>query len=359
LKNVGNEEVEVNDGLHPYFKDYNGLQDVKHQILKYYLDAWYQILPRGFRRVYYVDTHAGRGRHTTGHIGSPLIALKSLQSSNHPDQVQNYTNIVLSFFELNEDYCATLNGEIGKIPVSNHVEVRKPICGDWEEHFSKLIDEMGNQSQEKAPGFAFIDPFNCGLSMELIRKFLHLPSCEVMINLMFLEIRKEAELEYMKPRLNRLYGSNKWEECLKVSESKERARCFARLFAHELGVKYPQPPIEMWAAGQIKYFLIHGTNHLLGDEKMKDAVWRAIPDGSYHAIEEDRPDQNGLIKVEPNFKPLRERIEHFISISISDPDQIYEILILEFSRYKRSHVKRICKEIEKENQAKLGQQGLF
>jgi len=329
------------------------------KFLKNYLDAWYQILPRGFKKVYYVDTHAGRGRHTTGHIGSPLIALESLQSSNHPEQVQNSTNIVLSFFELNKDYCATLSDEISKIPVSNHVEVRTPICGDWEEHFSKLIDEMGNQAYKITPGFAFIDPFNCGLSMELIRKFLNLPSCEVMINLMFLEIRKEAELDYMKPRLNRLYGSNKWEECLKESNAKERARSFARLFAVELGAQFPQPPIEMWAGGQIKYFLIHATNHQLGDVKMKDAVWRVIPDGSYHAIEEDRPDQNGLINVEPDFKPLRDRIEYFQSISISDPDLIYEKLIKEFSRYKRSHVKRFCKEIEKEHQAKLGQQGLF
>src|SRR5687768_17425667 len=64
-----------------YWSEYSNLQHVKHSVIKNYLNGWFPKMtlgPTGVRRLLYIDTHAGRGKHLEGQLGSPLVALTTL-----------------------------------------------------------------------------------------------------------------------------------------------------------------------------------------------------------------------------------------------------------------------------------------
>lgn len=66
-----------------YWDSYTNLQRVKHDLIRRYLGGWFAKLGSWSGRVLYVDTHAGRGRHMGGELGSPLVALKTLLTHSH------------------------------------------------------------------------------------------------------------------------------------------------------------------------------------------------------------------------------------------------------------------------------------
>ena len=65
-----------------YWSDYTGLQHAKHQLLSKYLGGWFPILASANGRVIYIDCYAGRGRHASGHEGSPILALTDAVKSS-------------------------------------------------------------------------------------------------------------------------------------------------------------------------------------------------------------------------------------------------------------------------------------
>lgn len=89
-----------------YWGDYSKLQRVKHQFIREYLKGWLPKLtlgPTGCRRLLYIDTHAGRGKHQTGHLGSPLVALTTLLEHTSRSQMLRNTEVRYYFIEGDEE----------------------------------------------------------------------------------------------------------------------------------------------------------------------------------------------------------------------------------------------------------------
>lgn len=68
-----------NSDVNPaYWAEYSNLQKTKHDLIRCYLGGWFAKLGSWAGRVLYFDTHAGRGKHLSGELGSPLVALTTL-----------------------------------------------------------------------------------------------------------------------------------------------------------------------------------------------------------------------------------------------------------------------------------------
>ena len=89
--------ADFTDPAPDYWKEYNNLQRIKHEIIRTYLGGWFPKLARWSGKILYVDTHAGRGKHVTGHWGSPLVALRTLLEHSNRDLILRHSEVKFIF----------------------------------------------------------------------------------------------------------------------------------------------------------------------------------------------------------------------------------------------------------------------
>lgn len=155
-----------------YWAQYDGLQNAKHQLLTAYLDRWFPILARWSGRVLYIDCHAGRGRHRTGHEGSPILAMRRLLQHRLLPQILASTEVHFVFFEINPKNYALLGREIatlGPTPAGIDVHIH---CEDYASVLRQVCEGLRSQERRLAPSFAFLDPYGFTLSMDLLNGLL-------------------------------------------------------------------------------------------------------------------------------------------------------------------------------------------
>ena len=122
---------------------------IKHLILRRYLQAWLPITAKHNGRIIFVDGFAGPGRYTGGEEGSPLIALRALLDHPHFRQRRPGREILLVFIEREEDRAVALREEISsfrtKWPIPNWAKVRvqqgefAPLINQVLELVSKMV----------------------------------------------------------------------------------------------------------------------------------------------------------------------------------------------------------------------------
>ncbi len=291
-----------------YWESYNELQRTKHSILRKYLGAWFPILTSWSGRVLYIDCHAGRGRHKTGEEGSPIIALNCLLNHRGRAKILARAEITFLFFENKESNAEVLKEEInalGQLPSGVHCEL---ICDDYEKQLSEGLDSLEEKGAELPPSFAFVDPYTFRISMNLLNRLLNFSACELFINFMYRYI--DMAVHNPQPaqivNMDNLFGTSEWRNLPKIGDYDERLSQTVQLFSRQLNAKYVTHMIMRGTNNAVKYVLLHATNNRRGREKMKEAIWSVIPDGSFTAYERDNPDQLVLIGPKPNLKPLED-----------------------------------------------------
>jgi len=142
-----------------YWKEYGPFQRVKHDLIRNYLNGWFPKLGTWAGRVLYVDTHAGRGRHVSGELGSPLVALKTLLEHSYREQLFKKSEFRFFFIERDTANLNELKKELaalGSLPRRVHVET---VATDSFESLSTLVDTLRRDGKQMAPAFVFVDPW--------------------------------------------------------------------------------------------------------------------------------------------------------------------------------------------------------
>jgi hypothetical protein len=98
-----------------YWDEYTPFQQVKHDLIRNYLNGWYPKLGSWAGRVLYVDTHAGRGKYETGDPGSPVIALQTLLNHASRDRLLAESEFNFLFIERDPQNLAALRVELTKL----------------------------------------------------------------------------------------------------------------------------------------------------------------------------------------------------------------------------------------------------
>lgn len=329
-----------------YWSDYNGLQHAKHQLLKSYLDAWFPILTSWNGRVIYLDTHAGRGRHTSGEVGSPLLAIRLLLEHKSRERILSNSKVVFIFFESNLENFESLKLEISSLGILPQEIIVEPYYKDYETELRILIDYLHGNKLKLAPMLAFIDPFSFKLSMELLNELLAFSGCELVINFMYRYVDMAMAHPSHAQNLDRLFGTDKWQELRRVSDSKERATKTLNLFANQLNAKYVTHMQMRGANGALKYALIHCSNHKKGKSRIKEAMWKVTPDGSFTAFEKHHPKQMTLINADPDLEPLESALWSEFDGKIVEMKVLYEWLL--DTLYLEKHLHKILRELKKQ-----------
>lgn len=288
-----------------YWAQYDGLQHAKHQLLTSYLGGWFPILASWTGRVLYIDCHAGRGRHDTGHEGSPLLALRSLLEHRQCDQILRATQVRFEFFEINRKNYDTLMREISALgTLPGNVQVN---CyhADYESRLRATVDFMRSRGSQLAPSFAFVDPYGFSLSMDLLNDLLSFPTSELLINFMYRYVDMAIHQPSQASLMDSLFGSPLWRQLASIDDPIRRSKETIALFSKQLKADYVTHMDMRAENGALKYVLIHATNHRKGREVMKRAMWSVTPDGSFTAFERHTPNQMVLIRPDPDLTPLK------------------------------------------------------
>jgi three-Cys-motif partner protein len=248
----------------------------KHHILLRYSQAWLPIMTRFHQRLVLVDAFAGPGRYLGGEDGSPVILIKAYLEHSYRRQMTG--EVVYLFIEEREDRVQHLRDEVAAIELPPNVAVNIQL-GTYEAVFRRRLDEIQQAGQRLAPTFAFVDPFGYSdAPMDLTGQFLQFARTEVLIYLPLPFVARFLGREGQKRSLTALFGTDQWQEAIELTWD-ERLTFLHDLFRDQLrrsGCTYVRS-FEIHSGGTRGYHLFFGTTHLLGLEKMKEAMWSLDP----------------------------------------------------------------------------------
>jgi three-Cys-motif partner protein len=297
----------------------------KHQILDTYLKAWTPIMSSQSVRLgvsgtelLFVDGFAGPGRYGGGQDGSPILAIKSILSHSHDLKVP----IRFLFIELDKERHGILRDAIKpyeeQAARSGRISSIRLKQGDCETVLNKMLDDLEKEKRKVGPALFFLDQSGYSdVSMELIRRIMSQPLCEVFFYLNWDHMNRFLVDQTKWPSLSMTFGGDDWRPVLSL-EMTERPTFILQTYRTALkqkaSIKYVWHFVMCDSNGKLLYWLFFCTNSLRGLEKMKKAMWRVDPTGGFRFSDKNNPSQLSLFEnytdnmlIEDLFTSLRGR----------------------------------------------------
>jgi three-Cys-motif partner protein len=199
----------------------------------------------------------------------------------------------------------------GKIPTKCKWRV---MHGDFDEGLTKVLDYVDEQKKRLAPAFVMVDPFGVSHTpMSVIKRLFTNDKVEVYVSFMYEWVNRFKKSSAFEPHLDELFGTDEWRDGLAIEDPQARKTFFFDLYEDQLrkaGANYVVR-FELFSGNRLKYAIFFATGHLLGADKMKQAIWKIAPTGDY-AFRGGRSEQLALDLAAPDFGPLRSAIKKFL-----------------------------------------------
>ncbi len=216
----------------------------KHLVLRNYLNAWLPIL----------------GMTQSAEVKFVFVELE-------PDRAQYLERLV-------EAEKADLPGNCDALVVQ----------GRFDATMTTLLDDIESKMKALAPCFLMVDPFGIsGTPMTIIQRVLRHPKSEVYISFMYEAINRFNTTSEFAPHLDALFGCTDWRRGVEIVDAQQEKDFFYTLYRNQLkqaGARYVLH-FELYQGGRLVYAIFFGTKHLLGCDRMKQAIWKVAPFGDY------------------------------------------------------------------------------
>jgi three-Cys-motif partner protein len=317
----------------------------KHELLRYYLGAWYAIMSttshNGF--VYY-DAFAGPGRYKGGEDGSPMIALKALVEHNVFDRMSGKEFLFL--FNEQDAPCA---GHLQML-VDDYVAAHQP----WPKNVavrvdnksfvtltSEIIDDLDAKGGQLAPTFAFVDPVGVRYTpLNVVQRLTKSSKCELLIYFAHDAVLRWCGAGNIDDRLTALFGNDDYKGAASLSGA-QRSQYLHDLYKQQLHDVCGFPYIQSFAMyedrGKRVYDLYYCTREPLGLDRMKQAMWKVAPTGNF-TFEDRFAGQDVLFGTEVDTRPLQRHLcEHFAGQVVGIQTVIDHVIVA--TPFHSSHVK--------------------
>ena len=293
-----------------YWREYGSFQAIKHRLIKHYLDGWFPKLGTWAGRVLYVDTHAGRGRHSSGQAGSPLVALDTLLRHPYRDKLLQRSEVRFLFIERDPSNLELLRDElkgIGDFPKGVHVSTS---AGNAYEVLSAIVEDLRESGRNMAPAFIFVDPYGFRVSGALLSQLMSAGRVELFVNVIWRELdmairQRQPPGHGLAASLNEIFAGDRW-RTIDGDAADERMDGVVRMLSDMIGARWHTHIRMNTGRRATRYLLLHLTNHDKGRDLMKECIWRVAPGGDFEIRQRDDPRQPLLITPDPDLTPLRE-----------------------------------------------------
>lgn len=282
----------------------------KHEVLRGYLDAWLPIMASWSGRILFIDGFAGPGEYENGEPGSPLIAIRALKEHTAKSNIRAEVGFI--FIEKDTDRVDHLE-KLMK-PLSHHLPGESWIRiyhGTFDETMTEVLDQVDEQAAKLAPSFVMVDPFGvAGTPMTVIARIMQNERSEVYISFQYDAINRFATTPEFEQHLDDLFGTARWRDALEIQDPEARKAFYYKLYEDQLrnaGAKHVLE-FELFEGNRLVYAIFYGTQHELGSDRMKKAIWDVAPWGDFQF----RPAKGGQLSLgieEPDLNPLMVQIE--------------------------------------------------
>lgn len=252
---------------------------VKHDLYRRYLGKWMPIMIQGAWKgdVTYAEGFSGPGVYLDGSPGSPVIAFNAIRENPALRRTAVKKNVRMLFVDSDARRTERLHIELTKAsdPVQLerlpefgiHVDVQTGKC---EPRLEGLLEEHGAWHK---PILAVLDTWGGSVPLDLVARIAKNPSSEVLITIQpqyFSRFAGSNDLTHG----DRVFGSTEWREVAQQPPARKTRwviehyrEAIARTgFSHVLD-------FELVDRHGASLYLVFGTSHDRGLQKMKEAMW--------------------------------------------------------------------------------------
>lgn len=278
----------------------------KHQLLKHYLERWSMIILEKFKTATYLEGFAGPGIYEGGEPGSPVIAYEQIALALAAGKGWSAR---VALIEEDQRRIEILGQQMATVPRLHSeikVEYRQGRCADEAEDLLASLGAFGR------PIFAFLDSFSgSDVPFDLVKRIAANQGSEVLVTFgpRFLTQFGMADIHAAKG--DAVFGSAEWRQVVN-QPSNQKARFLVDTYRHKTlraaGFKHSLA-FEMRDEGGRSLWLIFGTTHERGLEKMKEAMWKVDPYRGLRYVDAADPQQIAMdIVLEPDTGALKREI---------------------------------------------------
>ncbi|WP_280496238.1 three-Cys-motif partner protein TcmP [Nocardia asiatica] len=245
----------------------------KHDIYDRYLRRWFPIIlsDNSWNTATYAEGFSGPGVYDRGEDGSPIIAVRAFV-----EQVSNYSKKARFLFIDDDERCIAMLPEQLKraFPERPRPEDQMPVLvkkGKCEELLEKELDSAGAW---EAPILAVLDSWgNAPVPYRFLQRIANNKGSEVIVT--FKPQHFVRFVDDLGESADEVFGGDQtWRQAGSIDSSKKRQfilTCY-RSALKSAGFKYLLDFELVDRRGDTLY-LVFGTNHRLGVQKMKDSLW--------------------------------------------------------------------------------------
>jgi len=286
----------------------------KHAIYRRYLDRWWPILIRGYSGdATYAEGFAGPGVYDQGESGSPVIALEALLARK---ELRNLVKRARLLFVDADERCTgllarQLQAVLPRTPLTvlrddYNVDVRVEL-GSCEPTLENLLDASGAWGH---PMLVVLDTFGGAVPARLLQRVAANVASEVLVTIQPQYFLRFAGADADVTDGDEVFGSATWRQVVHQPSAGKarwlmqqyRQTVVASGFSHVLDFELID------ARGQLLY-LVFGTTHQRGLEKMKEVMWEVDEATGIRYRDPRDPGQQALeIELEPQTAPLRRQV---------------------------------------------------
>lgn len=279
----------------------------KHNLLRKYLEPWAPILLSRHATITYAEGFSGPGVYSQGEPGSPVIALEAFAKA-----LQHRSGrIRMVLVEGDERREFELRNQLDKArgPHSDDISRRLHVNTHCGECHPTLLEQLRLQGCLGKPLFVLLDSYGGpDIPFSLLQELGKHRSTEVMVTFQPAFLTRFAKANQNHRRAgDAAFGGTEWHAVFdqpsneKFTFLRDQYRESLRRagFTHTLF-------FEMVDEGNHVLYLIFGTRHERGLEKMKEAMWSVDRDhGVRYRDPKDTEQQQLALELEPHTGPLR------------------------------------------------------
>lgn len=317
----------------------------KHQLLQTYLGAWFPILAKFNRRLFYYDAFAGPGKYKSGDDGSPIIALKTLIFHDYFTSMST-TEFVFLFNEQDEGCAEHLEDLISELKEANKPWPANVRVGVTNSTFidltNDLLDDLDKRDAKLAPTFAFVDPVGVKATpMSVLKRLTDYPKGELLVYFAHQTVLRFCGAGNIDQTLTDLFGTVEYQDADKLNGA-QRSQYIHDLYKRQLHDVCKFPYIQSFAMydmrGKRLYDLYYCTREPIGLDRMKQAMWKIAPSGDF-SFRDRFADQDVIFGTEVDTTPLQKHLlSHFAGQAVTIEAIVDHVIAS--TPYASNHVKR-------------------